>query len=395
MNTLITRETILDLLGKTTGPVASFFVPSGHSASQAVEGRLTLKNLVREAETQLKNSDISDAKARVILAPVTALDADDSFWKSISVAEGGIALFAAAGSFRYYNVPLPLTAQVVVGAEAYTKPLLPLLATPAHFYITVLSKSRPRLYRASEYNVVEISLPDMPEGFTDSEALLSQQKEISFHSSGANRNSGARGIGQPGGAEDSSKVQLEQYIKDIAHAVDKKVSTDGGRMVLAGVDYLVGMYRAHSKYKHISKVAITGSQDRESAISLRDEALKILAKSGNDENTGRHHGSTTASALSDLKQLIGTGKASLDPVEIIQAAHDGRVQALLIAGDRQNWGFYEPEARSVVFFDNQQMNAVEINNLAAMQTLRHNGEIFVTSAALLPSGGSIGAIYRY
>jgi len=82
-------------------------------------------------------------------------------------------------------------------------------------------------------------------------------------------------------------------------------------------------------------------------------------------------------ALERFDKLIGTGHASADVQEIVRAASAGRVEHLFLLENGSVPG------------------AVDLLNTAAVQTLRHGGDVHTLPETSMPSGGPICAIFRY
>ena len=68
---------------------------------------------------------------------------DCSFWQH---QDRGLALFLDGNGLRSFQVPLPLTEQVVAGPRFHLKPLLPLLAADWTFRVLTVTAGQPVLY---------------------------------------------------------------------------------------------------------------------------------------------------------------------------------------------------------------------------------------------------------
>jgi hypothetical protein len=86
-------------------------------------------------------------------------------------------------------------------------------------------------------------------------------------------------------------------------------------------------------------------------------------------------------ALESFDKLIGTGHASTDVQEIVRAASSGRVEHLFL---RENGTI--PGAAD---------DGADLLNTAAVQTLRHGGDVHTSQETSMPCGGPSCAIFRY
>jgi hypothetical protein len=100
-------------------------------------------------------------------------------------------------------------------------------------------------------------------------------------------------------------------------------------------------------------------------------------------------------ALDRLNALLGTGRATTIPEEIVTAARYARVEHLLLAGDGEIWGrFDEPEDR-IIAHGSAVEGDIELFNHAAVMTLRYAGCATLVEPNGLPRAGQIAAILRY
>jgi hypothetical protein len=89
----------------------------------------------------------------------------------------------------------------------------------------------------------------------------------------------------------------------------------------------------------------------------------------------------TRHALERFDKQIGTGHASTDAQEIVLAASTGRVEQLFLLENGAVASAIEGGA--------------DLLDTAAVQTLRHGGDVHTLLQASMPSDGPICAIFRY
>jgi hypothetical protein len=99
--------------------------------------------------------------------------------------------------------------------------------------------------------------------------------------------------------------------------------------------------------------------------------------------------------LDRLGQWNGSGLASSDVVEVIRAAHTGRIRTLLLGIDAECWGTYSPATCQAVVHSTQEPGDVDLANLAAIKTLQSRGEVYSIDPELLPDSAPVAALFRY
>jgi hypothetical protein len=116
-----------------------FYMPIYRAGTEVQQNSTRLKNLIRQAESSIVESGLSDKEAGEFLQPIQELvDSDESFWQESN--NDGLAVFLTSGVFRYYRLPLIFDELVVVTDRFHLKPLLPLLRGDGKYYILALSQ---------------------------------------------------------------------------------------------------------------------------------------------------------------------------------------------------------------------------------------------------------------
>ena len=143
-----------------------FYLPIYRAGTEVQQNSTRLKNLIRQAESSIVESGLSDKEAGEFLQPIQELvDSDESFWQESN--NDGLAVFLTSGVFRYYRLPLIFDELVVVTDRFHLKPLLPLLRGDGKYYILALSQQDVRLIECTRNNVREIELEDIPKSVDD------------------------------------------------------------------------------------------------------------------------------------------------------------------------------------------------------------------------------------
>ncbi|HZP83493.1 MAG TPA: hypothetical protein VFB21_17750, partial [Chthonomonadaceae bacterium] len=94
-------------------------------------------------------------------------------------------------------------------------------------------------------------------------------------------------------------------------------------------------------------------------------------------------------------ELLGTGHASDHIEEIVPAARYGRIDALLVADSRPQWGRFEGDHHQVMLHASAEPGDEDLVNYAAIQTLLNGGTIYTVEPEVLPNSAALAAIFRY
>jgi hypothetical protein len=144
----------------------------------------------------------------------------------------------------------------------------------------------------------------------------------------------------------------------------------------------VGEFRKHAQYPTIHDRAVLGNPDQTPSETLRDAAWEAIEPRF-DARRGQ---------IADrIRNQLGTGRTTDQVVEIVVAAADGRIDTLILARGAKVAGRFDPDRREVTVHDQASEDSVDLLNLAALETLAHDGEVYVVSSDEVPSETSSAA----
>lgn len=395
---LLPRKDIEPLLRTSGGPCVSIFLPTFRAGGERVQNPIRLKNVVRGVTEKLeKDWGMRGPEADEFLAPVSRLLDDSTFW----LHQGdGLALFRSPDLFKTFQLPVKMNELAVVEKRFHLKPLLPLFSGDGdgHFYVLALSQKSIRLLSGSRFRIQEMDLErhGIPTSFAaelgDLERLPTQ-----FQPGGGSKSPHrfSMGKGSPvfaahGTAEDDFHADLRNFFERFDDALARLDVDRKAPVVLAGVEYLLPIYRAAATtLQNICEDALTGNMDLVKPEDLHAAAWDIVEPSFLEERR---------KAAERFGELIGTGRSSTDLNEIQPAAHEGRVDSLFVARGVRVWGRYQEDERKVEFQlgqDGQRDGNEDLLDLAAVQTYLHGGKVFVVDQQEVPEGRAVAGVFRY
>ncbi|MHB8776322.1 MAG: baeRF7 domain-containing protein [Anaerolineales bacterium] len=265
----LTLDQIKGLARQTASPSISIFLPTHRAGREAQQDPVRFKNLLRGAEKQLLDGGMGPCEAGALLQPAQALLDDASFWNH---QHDGLAVFMAIDDFHYYALPFRVEELLVTAQSYYVKPILPLFTNNGHYYILAISLNEVRLFEGTRYGVGQVALSDgISANMEEALRLDDLQKSLQMHSGGT----GGMFHGQ-GPSDEEQKVWVKQYLNLVDTSLTETFREQNAPLVLAGVDYLLPMYRKVSEYQNIMEAGITGSPDHLRPEELQEQAWRIV-----------------------------------------------------------------------------------------------------------------------
>jgi hypothetical protein len=386
---ILTRAELEQLMRKEQQWCVSIYMPTHRTGSETQQDPLRLKNLLREAEKHLFAQGIGTRDVKNILEPGIMLLQDSNFWQHQS---DGLAFFLSSNRVRRYRLPLNFAELVVVEDHFHVSPLLPLFTGDGQFYILAVSQNEIRLLLGTRYSVSEVDIGQVGGSLAEAIPSVNHQMSLQLHttnSAGGMPGSGSVTFhGQGGGRDESAKNDLLRYFRLVADGLTEFLQGDRVPLVLAGVDYLLPIYKEANTYPNLIDMVIKGNPDLLSADDLHKSAWDIirpLFQVAQEE------------AVAQYQQLAGqSSKRVADTLEkIVPAAYDGRVETLFLASGVQQWGIFNPVTNKIKLHDQIESGDEPLLDWAAVQTYLKGGIVYAVEKEKVPGGTTAAAVLRY
>lgn len=383
----ITRSELQEIINARGEACVSIYLPMVRAGADVQGNTTRLKNALTETEEKLQSWGWRQSKIDDLLAEPRKLLTESPFWRE---QLDGLAIFLSPEFYRLYRLPVEFEPLMLVAERFHIKPLLPLFTDDGRFYVLALSQKQVRLFQGTRLAVDEVELEDTPRSMA--EALWDDpERELQHHTT----TSGLKGPGAGGpevvhhghGTPDSEELhQLRRYSQRVSAGVQKQLRDEEAPIVLAAVDYLHPIFKEAFDSPHLLDEGITGNPDRESAKELHEKAWSIiepLFQEAKEEVIERY------------KQLAHREQASDELEEIVPAAVQGRVDALVVSIADHRWGIYEAESHAIEIHDEPQPSDEDLLDFAAVQTLANGGTVYALEPAEMPAESPIAAVYRF
>ncbi|MCL5269552.1 MAG: hypothetical protein M1457_03115, partial [bacterium] len=367
---LLTEENLRELLAEQGGPCVSIYMPTHRRGPDIQQDPIRLKNLARDAESRLTAGGMRPTEAADLMAAAGELVEDPHFWQHQC---DGLALFLTADQRFSFRLPLRFDEFVVAGRRFHVKPLLPLFTGDGRFYVLALSQGGVRLLQGSRFTVGEAALRDVPRSLA--EALRYDNFEVSLQhhigmARGASAGEGAGVLPSHGGADAANfKPRIQEFFRKVDASLRELLGDERAPLVLAGVEYIRGLYHDVNRYEHLLEEGIDDQPERLSDGELHRRAWAIVSPLYQRQRR---------ETLERFRRLAGSGspQATADLDAVVPAAYYKRVDTLFVPAGRQEWGVFDPESNRVARHERAQAGDEDLIELAVVHTLRYGGQVY-------------------
>ncbi len=368
---LITTDDVDILLKKRGGPHVSIFLPTTRITRDTDQDRIQLKNFRAEAFTRLvEDQGLRRPDAEALLLPIDELLEDISFWPYLS---DGLAIFLAPDVHFAFRLAEPFTPRLVVGTRFIVRPLLPLLSADGVYYVLAISRNETRLLEGTRQGAKEIEVDELPPNMA--RALSRRGRE------------GERLPQKQWHGDEGQKTLYRKYFLQIDRVLRPFFGGRSEPLVIAGVDYLLPIFREATGYRQIVPDGIPGNPEELSAAEIHAKAWPLVEPLLD---------APRREALERLDSLRGTDRVTDDVATVLGAAYDGRVQTLFLDLEASMFGTFDSETReTVVHGADAGVEGDDLASLAGRWVYDRGGEVYATTNAELPDGTPLAAIMRY
>ena len=374
----LTQDDLEMLIAERMGPCISIFLSTHPSGREGENDPLRLTQLVDRAETRLVEEGMRSVQARELVKPLRDLVEDERFWRDRS---HGLAVFFSGDLFQQYRLPVDLPTDVVVGPHFVTRPLLPLLTQDNRFLLLALSLNRVRLFEGNRYRVIQREVPGMPTNMEEALDITSVDRGQQMHIAGPD----AVYHGQ-GGKPDDRKDDIRGFFRMVEEALQPILRDEKLPLLLAGVGYLLPLYREVNSYAGLADQQLESNCDYLTDAELHQLAWPIVEEM------------LAAQRKREIDSLYGVTareRCATDIRAILPAAAEGRVELLLVDNDWQCTGSFEPSTGAISVQPNGDAKGDDLLDIAARETLLHRGRVFSVNRDEIPEETSIAAVLRY
>jgi len=358
----------------SSGPCITIVLPAYRPGEAAGTPAALLGSTLREAEQKLTPM-LPEASRALLMSPLQEAAHDPEL---AGGSRWGRVLFRSPGVFEQFALTQPVKAGLTVGGCFSIRSLTEDLSRPDVFYILSLSKTKVELLRCVGVTAEPAALPrGVPATLEEALELEPPDHDLENRASiGSSTGSMRRVRFGTGSERETARTHLADFYKLVDRGIKELSGGQEAPLVLTGVAEEAALYREVSGYPRLARRSIAKGGSGKSKEELLQEAYAILQA----EAAERH-----AAELLDYKER---GRWSTDPDFLLHAAFEGRVAKLYLNREARRLGAFEQR-------NYRSWGPEELLNLAAVQTILHNGEAWELEPGGMPDRAPVAGVLRY
>jgi hypothetical protein len=317
-------------------PCITIVLPEQEARDARIAFKDALAKVRAELETRVAKHDVAPLLGPLESAASKNIDSSKEPATFLFLSSPGVC-----ESFRSrYLLGAPIA---TVGEYFRLRPLLALASKQIEFYILALELNHTRILKCTDGSFEPVRIPER----SGTEAAIRAE---------------------PVHDRDHPDDHLGHFYREVDRDVNALLKDGYPPLVVVGVEHEVALFHRLTTYPECVKPGIHGLPERLTGEEMYRQALALVRS----VTTGPTH-----RALEKFDKQIGTGHASSDAREIREAASEGRVEHLFLRENAAVPG--DPD----------------LPDTAAVETLRHGGDVVVLPQANMPGGLPVCAVFRY
>jgi hypothetical protein len=347
----------------------SIYLPTTPVSAEISGDRTVLRNLAREASSQLAAAGHHKKAISAIAEHLEDIADDDAFWR---FQAHGLAVFVTPAATRTYRVANALTPIVEVADRFFLKPLLRSVTFPNAAFVLALAEGGVRLIEVSpDVPVSVINVPGLPKDAVS--ALGVSSMGVKTQSRRSDSASGQR-------------ASLATFCRIVDRAVRAHLRGQQIPMFLAADPALGAIYRSVNSCTALADIGI----DR-SPADMSDAEIDASARTLLDQL----YAAQVAAVNAEYTLRINNGRATTDIAQAARAATMGAIATLLVNIDGQVPGTIDEESGAVDFADGETASNYGVVDEIARRALLSGARVLAVRAADLPGDTPLAAILRW
>lgn len=368
------------------GACLSIYMGSHMGGSGSMSTADRLRALLPALDEALVDRGVLAPDREDLLAPIRMLSREATLEKG---HEDGLVLFRSPHLFHIYKLPWEAPETWRLEGRFYLRPLWEALTSNRSFLVLALARKRIRLLEWSNNMTREVPLPDEVPTELERFGAFKQPDHDLMGKSMAGPSVGKMGgvVFGTGAGHDKEYHQLHDFHKAIDRGLHTLLNSIHVPLVLAGTEADVASYLRINSYPLILVEAVSGSTDG----GWTDEEITRLAR----RIVQRWSPEQERKALSDMDRAVPREK-SLEMNRIVISAEAGRVLHLFVAtGANDQCGNLDRISGRLLLSGEFRSSHDDFVNAAMIETVLHDGNVWVLPPERMPDKASVAAMFRY
>lgn len=255
----------------------SIYAPFVNAGSSDKSNYIELKNMIRDAKAVLRKSGAKPELIDNMLQKVQNFVDTPKFWP---VKGESVAFFLGKDIFKTYYLPKKYAPiKLEIGTGFYLEPLIRSIKNNKSYHVLTLSHKLLHIYKGDNFSLRQVNIKNFPHNMKKALNIDEYPNWRETHTiAPASNGKGSEAYHGQYNVKETDKDMLLQYFRLVDQRLHPYLKRTGTPLILAGVQYLMPIYRKANTYPHLLPGGISGNFDRPeiSLDQIRKHTLKVI-----------------------------------------------------------------------------------------------------------------------
>jgi len=272
-----TKEDLRELQAFNQPFCLTIYVAVADHDAMTDPNRIMMKNVLRDAERSAASAGMDARDIKTMLRPLRMMIVNNE----LRIQGGSFALFMHPTLFRCYRIPQVEPHIQILQAGFYLGPLERAITENREYYVLALGHKNVRLFAGDRYNLVPVDIEGLPANMKDSLGIDEYPKSRELHAiAPADRGKGSNAFHEQYNVSQTDKAMLKEFFRLVDRRIHGYLRKHPKPLLLAGVNYILPIYRGVNTYSELIDGSIAGNQDSPDMPTLRKKAWGLVERMG-------------------------------------------------------------------------------------------------------------------
>lgn len=365
----------------------SLYLPFDKNWRESVEEKIQLRDLRRESKRLLEARGASAPVLEALLAPIDSLlSAPDA----ARLSGEGLALFASPERSLVLLLPKAPAPWAGIDTRFRVDGILSQIFGRDRFHLLALSQHDVKLWDCDGVAMRAIPLDGIDTDIRHTRHFEQAERQASVHTNSSGHHGHGRGdsahfVSGPGDGKEAKK-EIEVFFRQIDHGLRARLPDDGKPLLLAGVAYLLPIYRRVNTCASLIGDELPGNPESlGSPEALHARANAVMAERERLERN---------IAMGLFVENLARARSGAGYSDVVPGAFQRRLTHLFLARGRGQCGEFDPASGAVRMHDAFQAGAEDLANLACAYAIQGHAKVYGFAPDEMPAGAGIAALFR-
>ena len=378
----LTESTYKELTANNSGkPVLTLTLPTEEKGAETRKNSIHFKNVLKAAEEELKSFAGTSSQLKEQVESLEPLTEDSHpFWQQQE--QGLIVILSETEDPKFLTVPIELSPKASLSNTPDLSSLAPLMATD-DAYVLVLDLNKTRLFSAGARNVQELGFEaDTPVSLDAAMRYDDPEEQLQNRSSGSGESGNFHGQGVTG--DETRNKKITRFFEMLVNGIPQSLKSQDSPIILMGPEREVGLFRTVCDWPQLCDDPVYYNPSELSDLELK-EKLNGIAEDMDAKTTEKNIGL--------IKDAIGQKQGSTEFTQIAIAAHNGRVETLIIDPSAKLYGKIDQARNTADAHATRGPADIDMIAHTIDMTLQNGGTVITSEKAKDVSNGGVAAAH--